>query len=211
MRELSVFIDESGDFGAVDNASPYYLVSMLFHNQDNEISDKVAKLDSSLRECNICDNKIHSGPIIRKEPPYQYHSIDQRRQILFKMRSFLLNCDLQQHTFVVNKKEEDNKFKLSARLAKDISWFIKDKMEWLNLYDKIIVYYDNGQMELNLVINTVMNTLCSNVELRHIKPEQYRLSQAVDYVCTMELLIHFFYKQQELKKTFLKPIINMRI
>ena len=35
MRELSVFVDESGDFGEYDYHSPYYIITLVFHNQDN--------------------------------------------------------------------------------------------------------------------------------------------------------------------------------
>ena len=33
MSELSMFIDESGDFGEVKERPAYYLVTMVFHNQ----------------------------------------------------------------------------------------------------------------------------------------------------------------------------------
>ena len=33
MKELSVFIDESGDFGEITERPAYYLVALLFHNQ----------------------------------------------------------------------------------------------------------------------------------------------------------------------------------
>lgn len=39
-KVLSVFIDESGDFGPYEAHSPYYLVAMVLHNQDIDISDK---------------------------------------------------------------------------------------------------------------------------------------------------------------------------
>lgn len=35
MKELSVFIDESGDFGAYEPHSPYYIITMVFHDQDS--------------------------------------------------------------------------------------------------------------------------------------------------------------------------------
>ena len=35
MKELSVFIDESGDFGEVKERPAYYLVTFVFHDQDN--------------------------------------------------------------------------------------------------------------------------------------------------------------------------------
>ena len=36
MKELSVFIDESGDFGEITEQPAYYLVTLLFHDQKNE-------------------------------------------------------------------------------------------------------------------------------------------------------------------------------
>ena len=35
MGKLSIFVDESGDFGAYSVRSAYYIVSMIFHEQDN--------------------------------------------------------------------------------------------------------------------------------------------------------------------------------
>ena len=37
MKELSIFIDESGDFGPYAKHSPYYLVTMVFHDQRRSI------------------------------------------------------------------------------------------------------------------------------------------------------------------------------
>ena len=37
MKELSIFIDESGDFGEITERPAYYLVTLLFHDQKNEI------------------------------------------------------------------------------------------------------------------------------------------------------------------------------
>ena len=39
---LSVFIDESGDFGQYNSHSPYYLVAMVLHNQDVDISGNIS-------------------------------------------------------------------------------------------------------------------------------------------------------------------------
>lgn len=33
MKELSVFIDESGDFGEITERPAYYLVTLLLHDQ----------------------------------------------------------------------------------------------------------------------------------------------------------------------------------
>lgn len=121
MKELSVFIDESGDFGEVKERPAYYLVTFVFHNQDNAIDWQVAKLEESVK-------------------------------------------------------------------------------------------------------NAGFSIQFSNVEFRKAEPQKYRLLQAVDFICTMELIKikrdekrlsksekQFFYKSQELKKTFLKSIEKKKL
>ena len=48
LKELSVFIDESGDFGEITERPAYYLVTLLFHDQKNEIAANVKKLEDSI-------------------------------------------------------------------------------------------------------------------------------------------------------------------
>lgn len=44
-KVLSVFIDESGDFGQYNPASPNYYVAMVLHNQEIDISRNIEALD----------------------------------------------------------------------------------------------------------------------------------------------------------------------
>ncbi len=37
MKELSVFVDKSKDFGEYDYHAPYYIISLVFHNQNMNI------------------------------------------------------------------------------------------------------------------------------------------------------------------------------
>lgn len=219
MEELSIFIDESGDFGDVVNTSPYYIVTFVFHNQMNDISSNISRLESQMKDCGFEDEYIHTHPLIRKEFPYYNLSIDERRKILNKMLRFTMSCDITYFNIVVNKKEADNKMKLSAKIAKILSQFIRDNLNYFTDYDKIIVYYDYGQQELGVIINTILNTMFSNVDFRHVSPKQYKLLQVADFICSMELLkqkkennlltkseSNFFYKPQELSKNYLKSI-----
>ena len=48
MKELSIFIDESGDFGEYDYHSPYYIISMIMHDQDYNIDSELIKLENEL-------------------------------------------------------------------------------------------------------------------------------------------------------------------
>ena len=44
MSEPSIFIDESGDFGAYEFHAPYYLITLVFHDQAKDISAGIEHL-----------------------------------------------------------------------------------------------------------------------------------------------------------------------
>ena len=83
MKELSIFIDESGDFGEVKERPVYYLVTFVFHNQDNNIDYQVEKLESSVKSAGFDVEYIHTGPVIRREEIFEGYSIDERRKLLY--------------------------------------------------------------------------------------------------------------------------------
>jgi len=70
LKELSIFIDESGDFGEYDFRSPYYIITMVFHNQDCDINECINNLNRELAYLKLDNVCIHTGPIIRKEEIY---------------------------------------------------------------------------------------------------------------------------------------------
>ena len=224
MKELSVFIDESGDFGETRERPAYYLVTFVFHNQDNAIEEQVSKLNESIRASGFDVEYIHTGPVIRREEVFQKYSIDERRKLLYKMLNFVNSCPISYLTIVVDKKEAADKIALSGKLAKIINRALSEHIEFFSEFDKIIVYYDNGQIELSTILNAVFSIQFSNVEFRKAEPQKYRLLQVADFICSMELLRikrdekrlskseeHFFYKPQELKKTFLKSVEKKRL
>ncbi len=132
MKELSIFVDESGDFGEYEKHAPYYIVTMVFHDQSVDISEHIHKLDGSLKQMG---------------------------------------------------------------------------------------YYDNGQHELNRILNTVLATQLTDYDVRKVLPSDFRLFQVADLICTLELLKikaesgqlskseeRMFHSKRELKKDFLKGI-----
>ena len=50
MRELSVFIDESGDFGAYELHAPFYVISLVMHDQSLPIAKDIAYLKRHVSE-----------------------------------------------------------------------------------------------------------------------------------------------------------------
>lgn len=220
MKELSIFVDESGDFGEYEKHAPYYIITMIMHDQSVDISNEIWKLNEALKNMGYGNEQaIHTEPLIRRENPYRYFQPNERRAIFSKLFYFTLGCDIKYKSFVYKKSEYDNIFKLEARMARDLSQFITDNFVYFQSFSKVILYYDNGQHELNRILNTVFATQLVDYDVRKVIPNEYRLFQAADLICTLELLRvktehqelsnsekRIFHSKRELKKDFLKGI-----
>lgn len=124
---LSVFIDESGDFGKYEVHSPYYLFAMVIHNQNESISGIIESMDYRLSA--ITDRRlVHCGPLIRKEEIYQFVELEERRKIFNSLYFFTLKAPVTVKTIIVDKKDcdPDDELALSTKLVKQLAGFIKD-------------------------------------------------------------------------------------
>jgi hypothetical protein len=146
MKELSIFVDESGDFGEYSIHSPFYIITMVFHDQSENISDIVKNLD--YRIAAISDrNLIHCGPIIRREEIYRHISLDERRRIFNSLYFFAIKAPVSVKTIIVNKKEcdIDDDLALSTKLVKQLAEFIKQNVEYLQSpYTEKAHYFSGG-------------------------------------------------------------------
>ena len=73
---LSVFIGESGDFGAYEHHAPYYLVAMVLHDQSVNIAADIQGMDERMRNLSYDHHAIHAGPLIRRESTYANDMIE---------------------------------------------------------------------------------------------------------------------------------------
>ena len=145
---------------------------------------------------------IHTGPIIRKESLYeQYDNPEDRTSLLNALYHFARKIDFRYLYPYVNKSECSDFIQLNARLSRAISSQLKEHDDFFSSFDRIIVYYDNGQNELTKILTSVFNTLYSNVEFRRVKPSDYKLFQVADLICTWETLAlkaeHNFFTKSE--------------
>lgn len=219
MSTLSIFVDESGDFGEYSNHSPYYVVSMILHDQSFNLSYQLKRLDEDLKNLGFPDHVVHTEPLIRRELDYSNLSPNIRRAILAKLFFFATKCDISYKAFIFEKKDFDDPLRLHGKIAREISQFFRANTDFFYKFDNIILYYDNGQAELNRILNTLLATEFSNYEVRRVLPRDYRLFQLADFICTFTLIEKkiehghlsksetlIFHSKKDLKKDFLKGI-----
>ncbi|MBQ3835495.1 MAG: hypothetical protein II814_00015 [Treponema sp.] len=77
---LSCFIDEAGDFGGYEAHSPYYIVSVITHEQEDSIQSEINGLEKYLASLGYAHHAIHTAPLIRREGDYKYLDIEVRKE-----------------------------------------------------------------------------------------------------------------------------------
>ena len=223
MSTLSVFIDESGDFGPYEIHAPYYILTLLFHDQSNSIDDQVVHLKKHLVEMGFnAHHAIHSAPLIRREKDYEHLDLPKRRKLFRYLLTFMRVCDISYQAFVFRKREISGHDALVSRMSKAVGSFVRDNLEYFQKFSQVIVYYDGGQKEITNIINAVFNVFL-NAEIRRVTPSDYCLFQAADMACTLELLeikyhanelsrseVEFFRGRRNLHKNYLKTTYEKR-
>ena len=224
MQELSVFIDESGDFGPYETYSPFYLIALVFYEQGKDIGGQISHLRKHIVEAGFPpQHAIHSAPLIRREKDYENLDLTTRRKLFRSLFNFIRLCDIQYKTFVFKKREFADHDQLVSRMSRDIGLFVRSNLEYFQSFDRVIVYYDNGQKEITNIINAVFNVLLE-ADVRKVIPSKYSLFQAADMFCTLKLLsvkledtglskseLEFFRSVRDLRKNYLKPAVQKRL
>lgn len=221
---MSVFVDESGDFGEYEKHSPYYIITLVLHDQKEDISDQLTHLETELSNMGFPKHYIHTGPIIRKEEEYKYLGLEDRQKLMKRMMGFVRRLNIQCSSFYIEKRKIDEPLAAVSLLSKQIASFIREHLEFFVSYDVVKVYYDNGQVEVNKILASVFNTLLENVEFRRVLPSSYRLFQVADLICTIRLAelklenhqlssseLRFFKDERTLKKNYIKPIKRLEL
>ena len=216
---LSVFIDESGDFGPYESHAPYYLVSMILHNQNIDITENIKVFDTHLLNLGYQRHAIHTGPLIRRESVYSNDLIEDRKRLFNALFNFARKLDFQYSCIKVKKSECSDVITMTSKVSKALAYALRNNENFWNKFDKVIIYYDNGQIELTKILTSVFSTLYTHVEFRKVKPVDYKLFQIADLICTMELLaekaetnsfsrseMDFFDNVRDFKKNYLKHI-----
>ena len=223
-RQLSIFIDESGDFGAYQSHAPHYLVAMLFHDQRNDIEHATQLLDNQIKNLGFEPHALHTGPIIRREGNYIHQTIDERKRLLNALIHFCRHVNVQYTVLRVDKRECDDILRLIIKISKQIRAFVDKHNAFFQSYDDIIVYYDNGQAELTRILTSTLSVLLPNVTFRRVKPSDYKLFQLSDMFCSLELTalkfetktasrseLEVFHSNRDFNKDYLKKIRKKRL
>lgn len=223
MAELSVFVDESGDFGSYDFHSPYYIIDFVFHDQSIDISDQIQRFDNWINDSGHGKLFLHAGPIIRREEDFSAMNVSERRKILAHLAALVRVLNIKHKAFYVKKKHFSNRETIVEKLYDQIYYFLEDNFSYFREFDSIKIYYDSGQSEVTSIIMSVFSAIFSEFEYKKVLPQNYRLSQAADLLCTTKMTElkmkdkrlsksekYFFGTEKDFRKRYL-DVYNVKI
>ncbi len=197
---------------------------MVLHDQSIDISEKINAFYHHINNNGYETHAIHAGPLIRRESIYINDMMERRKKLFNALFNFVRLLDIHYDFILIKKSECSDVIQLTSKISKSISESLRRNSNYWNQFDEIIVYYDNGQIELTKILTSVFNALLSNVEFRKVQPKDYILFQAADLICTIELVakkfetktpskseLEFFLNSRDFKKNYLKHILKKKL
>jgi len=176
-KELSIFVDESGDRGG---KARYYPLVLVFHDQADSIAEAVTGYEAKLARADLPNIPFHSEPLMNGHKDYEFLDIEQRKVMLAYFSSF-----------VYRRSQFEDPARLMERMGRDISSAMIEHLGFLQSFDDVKVYYDNGQDIVKQALDRSVGKVLSKGVVRRRKTSMtdYRLEQVADYLCTIELAL----------------------
>ena len=141
IKEISVFVDESGSFEPDEQSSRYYLICLLMHDQAHDISEWIGNLESTfVLSGPTAGHCVHVGPLIRREGEYETMLREDRQMIFRRMMAFVRKADVSYHCFRIDKHFNDGDNAVHDKLLQDINRFLIEHSDLFNCFDKLKIY-----------------------------------------------------------------------
>lgn len=186
MADLSIFIDESGGDDLVNR---HYLLTLVLHDQSEDITEGIARYEASLAQRGLPDIPLHASPLMNGHDDYHGMSAADRARLLYAFRVFFRHLPIRYKTFVFDTSRYAGVTEVSDAMRRELVNFLFDNLALVQSFDAVKIYYDGGQSSITTALHKAIDYVVARnaVAYRPSTPADYRLAQAADYICTVEL------------------------
>lgn len=185
MRELSIFIDESG---SDDLRERYYLVAFVFHEQDNSIVQGIKKYERAVADSGLPLLPFHASPLMNGKDQFKDLDIVERKRMFSLFRVMFRHLPISYKVFVFRTNRYRSLKQIADAMRREIIDFIFENLSWFQRFDAVKIYYDGGQGSVSSALHKAIDyALAKNaVVYKPTTSSDYYLAQAADYICTIE-------------------------
>lgn len=186
LKDLSVFVDESG---TQEGKAKFYVVTLVLHDQADDISAPVASYKRSLSNRGLSDIPFHATPLMRAHDEYANLDLATRKKYLTSFGILVQRLPIKYRSFIYRSSEFETSEKLQSLIKRDLVSLLVDNLELFQSYDYVKIYYDKGQAAVTHALQTAFEFALSKQAYiaRNSEYRAYRLSQVADYLCAIEL------------------------
>ena len=186
MSECNVFVDETGGQGG---HSKYFAVTLVIHEQDHDLSGDIARYRKLLSDWKLQDIPFYASPLINGHNAYSGLDVATRKRHLTAFFMFFQHAPIRYKTFLYKRSELIDHDGFVTRIKRDIITMLFDNLAYFQTFDAVRIYYDGAQRIVSQSLRQAFDyALFKDAVLyRKASPEEYRLAQAADFLCTMEL------------------------
>ncbi len=197
---LNIFIDETGEFGFNKRSAKFYGVSLVFHEQKNDISKEIKILEDKFSQLGF-QGTVHMGDLIMGHRDFAGMNIAERRKIYTTLYKFSRQINATYHTIIIEKKNIKDNRHLSRVLCKELQAIIEDRLIYFQKYENIRIYYDKGQKSLNKIINKAFGVFEGYEQISDFDHQEKKLFQVADMLTYVDKIIYKYKHGIKLTKT----------
>lgn len=199
-KALSIFIDETGEFGFSRNSAKFYGISLVIHDQSKNINEQINSLNSRYALLGF-SKMVHMGDLMGGCEDYAGMEIEERKKIFMLLYRFAMGVPASYHSFFFDKKYHNTTESLGGVIENKILDFIVGNFKYLLSFDDIIVYYDGGQKELSKVIDRTFGKLSGYTRKSKFDHTEKRLFQVADMLTYVDKLVYKYKKHIKFSNT----------
>ena len=189
---LSIFIDESGNFGDPNDPARLCIITFVFHDQATDISNAIRELNQANSDLGLDPERFqfHTSPLIRQDDEYAAMSRRMRARILDRMLTFIRHVDFRYACFSADTKFVNTVEQIADKLERQIVEFINSHQVLFADIESVKVYYDAGQKTVGRILESSLSKALPRpfAFAQGARQEQYKLLQVADFICTMRLI-----------------------
>ena len=200
MKRLNIFVDETGEFGFGKNSSKLYGVSFVFHEQNHDIKPEIKKLNERLTKIGY-NAMIHTADLILRHGDYCSFDIKKRKSIFKAIYHFSRKIPVKFKSIFVDKKYTDINKVLKNQLSILIQQMLNDHEKYFKKFDKIVMYYDNGQETLGVILDTIFSRFEGFEHRVHFNHQEKKLFQVADMLTFIDKYNYKYNKRKQFSKS----------
>lgn len=216
-------MDESGNLG---DGAKYYLLALVLHDRSIGVLGRIGRYESTLAQRGLRDIPLHVNPLMRANEDYKGMTAQERNRLLTCFSSFAWKCPFFYAVLSYRKSHSKSDGDLFSKMKRDLILLLFDKLETLQAYDIVKIYYDDGQGMFTEALHAAFEYTLNKqaITYRDCSPADFRLQQIADFICEIELAAIkyeanevgktdkiFFDTNRDFKKNYLKKLRKKRL